>query len=76
MSRRVSLGAFSTDAAASRAVTLRELKSLPPIPRGSIYIPSDFSEAPFSRSSYFEDAIASLVAVVSLGAFLVWLLFF
>lgn len=75
MSRRVSLGAFSTDAAASRAVTLRELKSLPPIPRGSIYIPSDFSEAP-SVGSRLENATASVVAVVCLGVGLVWLLFF
>lgn len=75
MSGRRSPRGLSMSPAASRAVTLRELNSLPPIPRGSIYIPSDFSEAPFGRSSYFEDAIASLVAVVSLGAFLVWLLF-
>lgn len=54
MNRRVSLGAFSTDAAVSRAVTLRKLGSLPPLPSGAIFKPCDIAEPALNKLTLFE----------------------
>lgn len=69
MSGRASLGGgFSTDAAASRAVTLRKLDSLPPMPSGSVFKPSDLPEPALNKFTLFESYLLSFCAGVALVA--------
>ncbi len=59
----------------STRVLVRELKSLPPLPSGAIFKPSDLNEPPPHKFSAFEGFLISLVtvaAVVIAGAVLLF----
>ena len=51
-----------------RAVTLRELKSLPPLPSGAIFKPAEFSEPPVDEFQAFESAFLGIATFMGLVA--------
>ncbi len=76
LSRRPdSVGAYGNPAGSHTRVLVRELDSLPPLPSGAIFKPSDIDQPPSYKFSAFEGFLISLVtfaAVVIAGAVLLF----